>query len=293
MIKTIKYLSLFIVALFLDTNVVFANEHIIDFNQKGTIEITLKALADNKNIEATQLTLYYIASISSENNKLVYTYNDAIKDCKEDLNDLTNKTLTSGISKCILNKEVPSYTKVTNEDGKVNFKNLELGLYLVKQTNSVLGYSNIDSFLINIPKNIDNKWIYNLKAEPKTDIIRLIDLIVEKKWDIVNSDNIPENVTIDLLKDNEVIDTIILNKENNWTHTWKQIEESDEYSVKEKNVPLGYTDTYRQEGNKFFVTNTKTLVQTGQNFSLILIFATLGLVSIIFGIILNKRKKYE
>ena len=280
-------------SLLLGTNIVCANDHIIDFNQKAAIEVALKAPDDNKNIEGAEITLYHIASVGIENNKLVYTYNEAIKDCEEDLSDLTNQELTSGISKCIIDKEILSYTKVTDEEGKVNYKNLDLGLYLVKQTNNVLGYSNIDSFLISIPKNIDNKWTYNLKAEPKTDIIKLMDLMVLKKWDIENSDSIPEYVTIELLKNNEVIDTIVLNKNNNWSHTWKQIEESDAYSVKEKNVPLGYTDTYRQEGNKFIVTNTKTLVQTGQNYSMILVFASLGLISIIFGIILEKRKKYE
>ena len=176
--------------------------------------------------------------------------------------------------------------------GIVEFNNLDLGLYLVKQTNKVEGYSNIDSFLVTIPKEIDNKWTYEINANPKTDIIRLMDITVEKKWDMVN-DNTPEKVTIQLLKKAEIIDTIILNKENNWIYTWKQIEASDEYSVKEINIPAGYTDTYRQVENKFIVTNTKTLVQTGQNILLIEILTILGLSLIVLGIFLDKRKNYE
>lgn len=289
--KAIKYLSLFIISLLFSNNVVYASDHVVDFSKKGTIEITLKETDGTKAIEGAEITLYHVADVSVKDNKLVYTYNESIKDCKADLNTLS-QSLTSEINAC-LNMEIPSQVKSTNKDGKVKFENLELGLYLVKQTKNVKGYSNIDSFIVNIPKNIDNKWTYDIKAEPKTDIIRLMDLIVEKKWDVLNGENTPKYVTIELLKNNEVVDSITLNNENNWTYTWNQIEESDQYSVREKDVPIGYTDTYRQEGNKFIVTNTRALVQTGQNTTIIYILAGLGLVSIIFGIIFNKRDKYE
>lgn len=291
MSKLIKYLSLFIIMFFISTDIVSASDHVIDFNKKGTISVTLMENDDNK-ISGAEITIYHVATVSSKDNKLVYTYNEFIKDCKGDLNDLSNESLTSEINKCITD-DMPSQSKITNNEGQVNFENLELGLYLVKQTNNVLGYSNIDPFLVNIPKDMDNKWVYDIKALPKTDIIRLMDITVEKKWDVIGSENTPSSVTIELLKNNEVIDTITLSKDNNWTHTWKQIPESDEYLVKEINIPDQYTPTYRQEGNKFIVTNTKTLVQTGQNTLMTFVFASLGLVSITFGIILDKRKKYE
>ena len=295
MFKLIKYLSLFIITFFIGNSLVSAdiNDHIVDFNKKGTISITLKDPDDINRIKGAEITIYHVATVSSKNNKLVYTYNDTIKDCKGDLSDLTNESLTSEINKCITDEALPSQKKLTNNEGTVKFENLELGLYLVKQTNNVEGYSNIDPFLVNIPKELDNKWTYDIKAEPKTDIIRLMDVIVEKRWDVVGSENTPDSVTIELLKGEEVIDTVILNNENNWTHSWQQIPESDEYKVKEINIPREYTPTYRQEGNKFIVTNTKTLVQTGQNILIIEILSIVGLLLIITGVIYDKRKNYE
>ena len=117
-----------------------------------------------------------------------------------------------------------------------------------------------------------------------------MDITVEKKWDIADSSTQPKEVTIELLKDGEVIDTVVLNDENNWTYTWYQIEESDTYSVKEKDVPSGYTDTYRQEENKFIVTNTKTLVQTGQNHLISIILTVSGLILIVLGYAYNKKE---
>lgn len=292
--KKIKYFLIFIMLLSIGNSKVLANtsDHIIDFNKKGKITITLKESIDNTKVEGAEITIYKVANATSENNNLVFKYIDSIKNCDGDLSNLTDISLASKIDKCIENIDLTSQTNLTNELGIVEFNNLDLGLYLVKQTNKVEGYSNIDSFLVTIPKEIDNKWTYEINANPKTDIIRLMDITVEKKWDMVNN-NTPNKVTIQLLKKDEIIDTIILNKENNWTYTWKQIEASDEYSVKEINIPAGYTDTYRQIENKFIVTNTKTLVQTGQNIFLIELLSVLGLIFITIGLIYNKRKNYE
>lgn len=292
--KKIKYFLIFIMLLSIGNSKVLANnsDHIIDFNKKGKITIALNESIDSIPIEGAEITIYKVATATSENNNLVFKYIDSIKNCDGDLSNLSDISLTSKIDKCIENIDLTPQINLTNELGIVEFNNLDLGLYLVKQTNKVEGYSNIDSFLVTIPKEIDNKWTYEINANPKTDIIRLMDITVEKKWDMVNN-NTPNKVTIQLLKKDEIIDTIILNKENNWTYTWKQIEASDEYSVKEINIPAGYTDTYRQVENKFIVTNTKTLVQTGQNIFLIELLSVTGLIFITIGLIYNKRKNYE
>ena len=290
--KKIKYLLTFIMLLSIGNLKVLANDNIINFNKKGTITITLKESNENNYVKGAEITIYKIATATSENNNLKFIYLDNIKNCDGDLSNLKDTSLISKIDKCINNINLPIQTKLTNEEGNVKFDNLELGLYLVKQTNQVEGYSKIDSFLVAIPKEIDNKWTYDIVASPKTDIIRLMDIIVEKKWDSI-TDNTPNEVTIQLLKKDEIIDTIKLNKDNNWTYTWAQIELSDEYSVKEINIPAGYTATYRTVENKFIVTNTKTLVQTGQNIFLIELLLVSGLIFLLIGLIYNKRKKYE
>ena len=50
---------------------------------------------------------------------------------------------------------------------------------------------------------------------------------------------------------------------------------------------------YDANSNKFIVTNTKTLVQTGQNILIIEILSIVGLLLIITGVIYDKRKNYE
>ena len=135
MLNLIKYLSLFIITLFISNDIVFASDHVIDFSRQGTISITLMESDDTK-IPGVEITIYHIATVSSKDNKLVYTYSEFIKDCQGDLNDLSNESLTSEINKCITN-DMPSEKKITNNEGKIKFENLELGLYLVKQTNKL------------------------------------------------------------------------------------------------------------------------------------------------------------
>ena len=293
--KLTKYLLLFMIMFLLGSRVVYAdtNDYVVDFSKKGKFEVTLKDFDETNKIVGAEISLFHVANVSSQNKKLVYEFTEDFTECDADLSDLTIETLIDDIKQCITENIEPVQKQVTNEEGIAVFNDLELGLYLVKQTNKVLGYSEIDPFLINFPKEVENKWTYEIDAEPKTDIIRLMDVIVEKKWDIQNSKNTPDSVIIELLKGNEVIDTVVLSNENDWTHTWMQIEESDEYSVKEKIVPEGYTATYRQEGNKFIVTNIRTLVDTGQNYLIWFVLGSLGLVLVIFGVIYDRRKKYE
>lgn len=295
--KKIKYFLTFILMILISNEIVLANSyqnHTIDLDKKGTISITLTQSDDETPISGAEITIYQVANPIIKNSNLEFEYHQNIKSCQGNLSNLANINLAKEISNCIKNVILPSQKNITNQEGKVKFENLPLGLYLVKQTNELDDYSSIEDFLIVIPKLDNNQWIYNVEATPKTDIIRLIDISVVKVWqDSGSLENHPNNVTIQLYKGNELIDTVILNKENNWTHTWKKIEKSDTYKVVEINIPNEYTVSYRQENYKFIVTNTKKLAQTGTNIILVQVSAVLGLSLIIIGIILEKRKRHE
>lgn len=289
--KKIKYLLTFIM-LFTGILPVYAddNSNIVDFSKKGSISITLTEEIENTNISGAEITIYKVADAISENNNLKFSYDNKLNSCKDDLD---NANITSNVLNCVKNSNVANYSNITNEYGIVKFNNLDLGLYLITQSNQIEGYSKITPFLVMIPEILDNNWNYTINASPKVDIIRLFDLSVEKVWNVSNKNDIPKEITIELVKNNEVIDTITLSNENNWTYTWTQIEKSDEYLVREKNVPTGYTVTYHQEDNKFIVTNTKTLAQTGQRLWINLLLVAVGLLFIGIGTVLKKRKKYE
>lgn len=295
--KKLNYLLLFLLGFIVLNNNVLANNNTVDFSKKGTIDITLTEKEDNIKVSGAEITIYKVADATEENHNLVFEYSDEFKDCNVALNNLESKTLTTDITKC-LNENTKGITQKTDEDGKVSFKDLDLGLYLVKQTNKVKGFMQISPYLVTIPKTINNEWSYNITSKPKTEITKLMDISVQKVWNTKVSNkndktNLPDEVTIELYKGEELIDTISLNNSNNWTYTWEDIDKSDEYNVKEVNIPKGYTVSYQQEGNLFIITNTKTLVQTGQMTWLVAATGLLGMVFIISGYIVSKRTDNE
>lgn len=283
---------LFIVLMLLGVNEVSAtdNDNIVDFSKKGSINIVLSEINDNLKVSGASITIYKIANAISDSNNLDFDYHDSLEEYKDNFN---NGIITDEMLKIITEEELNKFNKITDKLGVVEFNDLDLGLYLVVQNNQVEGFSKINPFLVYIPKVVENKWIYDIEALPKVDIIRLFDLSVEKVWNVSSDIVVPDMVKINLLKDKKVIDTVILNRDNNWKYTWKQIEKSDDYSVREKDVPNGYTVTYKKDENKFIVTNTKSLVQTGRVKIIVPIIAILGLMFIVIGFVLEKRKRYE
>lgn len=288
-----KKLSILLLMLFtFCANILSVNA--LDFTKKGSIEITLIEKEEQTKINGAELTIYKIADAKEENHNLVFEYVNELSDCNVSLDNLDNDNISEEINKC-LNPSVKGISLVT-EDGKVNFEDLDLGLYLVKQTNKVEGYSVITPYLVMIPRVINDEWTYNVTSKPKTDIIRVIDLKVTKVWNKANSNisssiNLPKEIEIELSKNGEVIDTVKLNSANNWEYTWKDLEKSDMYNVREVNVPKGYTVTYQKEGNLFIVTNTTSLVQTGNMPWLVEIIGGIGLIFIVISLIYNKNEQ--
>ena len=286
--KKIKYLIVSIFLFMMFTSNAYAG-NIVDFSKKGSIEITLQENKENTGIPGAEVTIYKIADATSKNYNLAFEYVEELKDCDVSLENLEETTLSEEISKCI-KEDTPSVIKTTNESGYVKFSNLELGLYLVTQSNKVEGYSKFDSFLAATPKTEENKWIYDIKATPKTDIYRVIDLTVIKTWNTGKDiEKLPEKVTIELYKGEELIDTVILNKENNWRHTWKDIEKSDKYIVKEIDIPEGYTPSYKNQEFVYTVTNSDTLPNTGQTHYPIIILTIAGMGFIFMGFIEQRK----
>ena len=285
--KKITYL-LTIIILLMTTTKVFAdiNNNIVDFSKKGTITITL--INDDTNlVEGANIKIYKLADAYSNNSNLDFSYHNSLEDCKNNIkeNNFNEETLA-----CIYNSNLVTKEATTNNQGYVSFNDLDLGLYLIEQTNKVDGYSKIDPFLVYMPKIEENKWTYEVNATPKVDIIRLFNLTVKKEWNVSSDSDTPNEVTVELLKDKIVIETVTLNKENNWEYTWEQIEASDEYNVKEINIPEGYTPTYKQIENTFIITNSKNLVQTGQMTWITSILVITGLLFIVIGIVYDKKE---
>ena len=192
----------------------------------------------------------------------------------------------------------PYEIRKTNSQGKAVFSNIEKGLYLVEGVSlKKNGYVyNFFDFMINLPADEDN-----IIAKPKSDADKII--VKEKTYSIMklwqdgnNSNNRPDFVVVDILKNGELYDTVTLDSTNNWRYTFKSSEPDTVWSVAEKNISMNYTVKVTKKDTDFVIVNTldKTDIatpdtsspQTGDIAPLsiyIILFSVSGLVLIILG----------
>lgn len=116
-------------------------------------------------------------------------------------------------------------------------------------------------------------------------------LTVNKSWSGDKESERPNSVTVTLYNGTSEYQTIELNSENNWSYTWKDLDSGGNWQILENNIPNGYTPSYSKSGSVVTITNTRSLVQTGQTNMPIFIFGGCGLVLVIVGIIILKKKK--
>lgn len=158
----------------------------------------------------------------------------------------------------------PAASGLTDGTGALTFSKQMPGLYLVVGETVEKNDTQYvpESFLVALP-NLDagDRWVYDLTAEvkyEKNDVSRneTVTRTVTKVWAGDSADKRPESVTVQLLKDGEVYDTVTLNEDNEWSYQWDGLEASAYWEVAEASVPEGYTVTADQDGEAFTITNT-------------------------------------
>ncbi|MDR1630190.1 MAG: Cna B-type domain-containing protein [Oscillospiraceae bacterium] len=160
----------------------------------------------------------------------------------------------------------PMRTGKTDSYGQMVFTNLNTGLYLVigqKTTLQGKEYTPVP-ILVSLPSlDSENNWQYEPLLLPKVDARpvsgepQLLTRRVIKAWDDWSdrAEKRPAFVTVDLLCNGEVFDTVTLSEANSWNHVWPNLNASDTWLVVERNVPADYTVLYTASETIFRVTN--------------------------------------
>ena len=249
--------------------------------------------------------LYKIASVSAD---FQYTLLDPFSSTKLMLNGIQSQsewnTVRSTLESFILANEIASDTAVsTDNDGVASFGGLSAGLYFVPaQTATLDGFRYyFQSALISLPGLLDDgTWNYSVSANPKPDVRPPSsddpEYKVLKLWKGDDSENRPNQVTVDLIKDGAVVRTVTLSSENNWCYSWYAADDGSIWTVSEKNPPAEYTVTVEQNQTTFSIINSfeeepddppKTGDTTHMSFY-VLLLSIAGIVLLLLGI--GRRK---
>lgn len=202
----------------------------------------------------------------------------------------------------------PTDTVVSDANGLALFPSgetsLAQGLYLVlgiHHTQENYVYSTAPFFVL-LPSRENSAWNYDVRAEAKAEETEaLISLRVVKAWeDKYWESKRPSNITVRLLCDEQVYDTVTLPINGRWAYQWAGLEAAHNWWVEEAPVEGYLTQVYR-EGNTFVVKNVyqkpgtgdPTLPQTGQLWWPVPVMLAVGLLLILLGLLRRKGKGYE
>lgn len=119
-----------------------------------------------------------------------------------------------------------------------------------------------------------------------------VEITACKRWSGDSSKERPDSVTVTLYDGKTAYKTVRLSDKNDWSYTWKDLDADGNWQVVESNIPKGYVPSYQVKGDVVTITNTRTLIQTGQLNWPIWVLGGAGILLVVLGVvILTKRKK--
>ena len=259
----------------------------VDFNRKGSITFELIEQEHNEKIADANIEIVKIADARVDlNSNLYYEYVSSLTECNVDIKDVT-KIDVNELASCI-NDNTQRLSSISDNNGKVSFNNLDLGLYLIRQTNKLNKYTSIDSYLVTLPTIENNDWIYDIYSIPKTEIQKKMDITIIIEWK-TEKDIKGNRVTAELFNDNQKVNDYLLTKDDNWM-VIDNVLLSDKYSVRGESIE-GFNISYVIQGNVFKIIYSDDLPQTGENVYITYILAFTGLVFILLGVTFKRNEK--
>lgn len=259
----------------------------VDFNRKGSITFELIEQEHNEKIADVNIEIVKIADARVDlNSNLYYEYVSSLTECNVDIKDVT-KIDVNELASCI-NDNTQRLSSISDNNGKVSFSNLDLGLYLIRQTNKLNKYTSIDSYLVTLPTIENNDWIYDIYSIPKTEIQKKMDITIIIEWK-TEKDIKGKRVTAELFNDNQKVNDYLITKDDNWM-VIDNVLLSDKYSVRGESIE-GFNISYIIQGNVFKIIYSDDLPQTGENVYITYILAFTGLVFILLGVTFKRNEK--
>ena len=242
----------------------------IDLTRKPTLTLTYR---DGKTaLSGAKFSIYRVADADETGELTVRSEFDEFDLDIRGKNDRRWREMAQTLESYVLRREfTPTDSGKTDKTGMLTFptqgKTLAAGLYLVIGERHTQGGNDYyaEPFFALLPTQDleNNEWVYDVSANvkfgktPVPDDGDTVTRKVLKVWDDDGAgDSRPQEITVELLRNGKVYDTVKLSEKNNWRYTWLDLDADARWSVTEKTVS-GYTVSITREGITFVVTNTK------------------------------------
>ncbi len=274
---------------------------------------TSGSLTITEAIPGTTISLYQIQTKGDDN---TFTTTSDFAKYSMDLELETSEEMRSAgttlMSYILADQPTAFRTANVGDDGTVSFTDLPFGLYLAMGTTGTVDGKKYEQgpVMAYLPATEDDGTVvYDLTSNIKRSPLEEKDsYTVTKVWSDNDSTSRPKSIKVQLWQDGQKYgQQVTLSGDNNWKHTWSDLEKGHKYSVTEVSVPTGYTVKITEESGQFIVRNTKSsggketptptpvtpsrLPQTGQLWWPVPILAVLGIGLVLIGLLRSGKKK--
>ena len=240
--------------------------------------LTINYVSDNTPMSGIHIDLYKVADVSAVGSWTLTRdfsgYSVSLDNHSADEWRALAQTLAT-YAKC---DSIPPFDGgETDSNGALTFpykqSSMKCGLYLAVARKTRIGSYTYTSepFLIQLPDLSDGDvWLYDVNCNAKytaeytpdgDKTSTYVERTALKVWHGDDQALRPTDITVRLLRDGTVHDSVTLNKDNNWRYTWQQLPEYNDdgtlidWQLTEE-TPEKYTVLIAQEGTTFVITNT-------------------------------------
>lgn len=132
---------------------------------KGKITVEMKYGEDA--VVGGTLTAYRVGRIEQSNGNYYFVKTDEMRDFDGSYDDIASPELADSIFAFVKENNIKEYASAKNKNGEAEFNSLDLGLYLIVQTEASEGCKPLKPFLVSVPMNVNGQYIYEVNAEGK------------------------------------------------------------------------------------------------------------------------------
>lgn len=230
--------------------------------ETGNNTLTLTYAPDEMAIEGVTFRLYRVAEVSQEQVSIHPIEPYSGYNVLNGRGDWLSKaaTLAAYVARDHLEETAQART---NAAGMFTVTGLEDGMYLIVGESiwrNGYRYTPVP-FLLCLPNTTDgHSWDQTVSTYAKFERTVPGDATVQRRvlkvWEDAGNEEVrPESITVDLLADGVVYDTVTLSAGNNWRHHWTGLDAGIQWQVVEREIP-GYTVSAEENGITFILTNT-------------------------------------
>jgi len=181
-----------------------------------------------------------------------------------DLQDLSAENIRSAASilegYAVARQYEPVVSGITDENGDVSFSGLEKGLYLASGKRVTYGHYGYrpSPVLIEVTGSTSEQTVFPKFYRTSVFAEGDVAYYVKKVWEDHDDayDMRPVDITVDLYRDGELAETVILNEENNWEYRWLSPDPLASWIVVEREIPRKYVVSIEFNSKQYLIKNS-------------------------------------